>query len=350
MAPSRTLLRHTGSRTACLLAALLLSQVALPVAWAEPDLTTLKNAQSPLSARVKTPLHMESAKEGSPFTACLDQAVAYQTGLLPAGSYLVGELERVRPSRRFGRPGYFQIRLHSLTYPDGQTVSLSADEPQAPRKADILRRRVYHPKAQRAGGLLKNNLASSTVGAATTVTLTAVGTFAMPYALGARVVAGALYEGFAGDKSRGPLKRLAIGGFRGTGLPGIYHFLRKQPAPVFELDDPIALTLGPVQTQALFAQHPNPEVSWRNAGFYGLDWTQPQALHAYADLARQLSTPPPQTLAQEPPAAPSSEALPAADTPPPQAMQAPALYAAPASQPPAALLCPESNTVVSPSS
>ncbi|MBK8190477.1 MAG: hypothetical protein IPK79_08515 [Vampirovibrionales bacterium] len=266
-----------------------------PVAAQEPAVT-LSSLEAPIVARVQTPLHLEGIKVGDPFTAQVPQDLFYQTGLIPAGSYLVGEVERARASRHFGRPGYFQIRFNAVTYPDGETFVLaqntSTGKGAREKKSALMQRRFYHPKAKRAGGILKNNLASSSVGMATTITLTALGTMAFPYALGARVAAGAVYEGFWGDKSRSPGKRVLVGGFRGTGVPGAYQFLRKQPSPAFELNDPIAIRLPSNQSQTLFSHRRNPDVDWRNAGFCALDWSQPASLQTYAALAKQLSKPP----------------------------------------------------------
>ncbi len=257
--------------------------MAAAPAWSDVLVTDL---DEPVSVILQTPLDVTRDEAGKKYEAVFDDDYTYLTGMIPQGTRIYGTVEKLRESKRFGRPGYFRLSVDKITFPDGTPCPLSKEE------LDELDQKVHHPDAQTKKRIFKSNMASTIAGSTTSVTLHAVGVFAFPYAVGARVLAGAVYEGVAGDKEQPLTKRLGKGAYKGTGIPGAIHFVKKSPNPVYEPGDAIALRMDPEALAELFAATPNPDADWYMADFSQYDWEDHDRLTFYMNMAEQLNRDP----------------------------------------------------------
>ncbi len=256
------------------------------VSWGDMVVEDLK---TPVTAVLQEELSVETTQAGSSFTAITQEDYLYKTSILPAGSRIIGKVEKVKKSKRLGRPGYLQLKITQVEFPDGQIFTMPETVLNKRNKEKKVKaQRHYHPEAKTKSGMMKSNMVSMIAGSSTTIALTSVGTFSSPYALGARVVAGAIWEGFKGDKQKPLYKRLAKGGWRGTGVPGMYYYIKKEPNPNFEANADIELHMNPYAYEELLKANANPDADWENPDFKRVKWDDYDSLDNYAKMAEQL--------------------------------------------------------------
>ncbi len=271
----------------------LLSGFAIQKSWSD---VVVENLKTPLTATLEKALNIEKGTEaGDTFIAVTQEDYFYQTSLLPAGSRMVGTVEKVRKSKRLGRPGYLQLRINQVEFPDGSTFIMpekirakNKKNTKSKKMKKVKAQRLYHPKAKTKGGMMKSNMAAMIAGSTTTIALTSVGTFSSPYALGARIITGAVWEGIKGDKEKPLYKRMGKGGWRGSGVPGIYHFVKKEPNPTFDAQSEIQLHITPQVYAELLEANKNPDVDWEKADFKRVTWDDYESIERYAKMTEQL--------------------------------------------------------------
>jgi hypothetical protein len=89
---------------------------------AETDIS----AGTPLTIRLKTSISSRTSHPGDSFHAVLDEPIALQgTGVVPAGTFLTGEVVAVNRSARLHSPAYLRLKLASMAL-DGKTVAIQS--------------------------------------------------------------------------------------------------------------------------------------------------------------------------------------------------------------------------------
>jgi hypothetical protein len=252
---------------------LLVSSVAIqnPVVWADEQSGTLNTAKAvkdlrdPVTVEVQSVLSVKQSKENDVFEATLDQDYASGDRLIPKGTVIRGFVTEVKPSRHFGRPGSVSISLKEAVLPSGEVHSFKVPQTSV----------VRHNKAATVPKLLRNALPFMAVGLADGIPLAAATDLAayvvMPISAGARMTAGAIWEGSKKD-DRPMHHKIGYGMLRGTGFTGVKAFVTKQPEPNFmpvgqqqaaiesDHDNQTKLKLGGQNTQDLFEfslKHPS---------------------------------------------------------------------------------------------
>lgn len=225
------------------------------VSWAAPAMSAeepLKNLNDPLAVELKSPLGVDTSKAGDAFETILTETYEYHGKDLPSGTLLKGQVTKVAPSRPFARPGYILLDVKQAVYPGGETLEFN--DPHYPKQEKA----IHHPKAVTLGKLVKSALPFTAVSVADSIPLKyAVGMSSgliIPISLGARMLVGAVWElNKKEGRDRSVARKISYGMLRGTGLPGAYSFLKKSPAPNYQVGEKIDLPLDSKKTADLFS-------------------------------------------------------------------------------------------------
>lgn len=83
-------------------------------------------AGTPLTIRLKTSISSRTSHPGDSFQAVLDEPIVLQgTRVVPAGTFLTGEVVALNRSARLHSPAYLRLKLASMAL-DGKTVSVQS--------------------------------------------------------------------------------------------------------------------------------------------------------------------------------------------------------------------------------
>lgn len=203
-----------------------------PAVWADEQSSPLntakevKDLRDPVTVDVQSIVSVKQSKENDVFEATLDQDYTSGDRVIPKGTLIRGFVTDVQPSRNFGRPGSVSISLKEAVLPSGEVHTFKVPQTSV----------VRHNKAATVPKLLRNALPFMAVGLADGIPLAAATDLAayvvMPISAGARMTAGAIWEGSKKD-DRPMHRKIGYGMLRGTGYTGAKAFITKQPEPHF---------------------------------------------------------------------------------------------------------------------
>ncbi|MBX2861505.1 MAG: hypothetical protein KTR14_09725 [Vampirovibrio sp.] len=212
---------------------------------------TVTDPAAPIQVELQNALDTKIHPAGKPFVAVLKENYRFNGKVVPAWTKFEGEIADLKTGRRFGREGWMSLKVNAVVFPNGK------------RHDFAWRPEEYQTELEDAGKKTrkkesKRNLpvALSRVGA--TVGATVVGVAALPVSLGVGAAVATRQE-FKDDEThdRTVGQKVKKGLWRGTGIPGFLHFVKKSPSPRFEVGQMIELHLGPSMTQELFTAAPN---------------------------------------------------------------------------------------------
>lgn len=212
---------------------------------AQADTKALPDLSDPVTVEVQSVVSVKESHEKDVFEAVLDHEYTNGDRTIPAGTKVRGYVTSVKPSRNFGRPGSVSIALKEAVFPNGDV-----HEFKVPHTAV-----VRHEKAATVPKLLKNALPFMAVGLADGIPLAAAtelgAVVVMPISAGARMTAGAIWEGSKKDE-RHIGRKIGYGMLRGTGFTGARAFVMKQPETNYSPADHTKIKLGKQNTQDMF--------------------------------------------------------------------------------------------------
>lgn len=203
---------------------------------------TLRSLRQGMTVTLKNHIDTVTTPPGTSFEAVLPEPVRYRKYTLPADTRFRGQVQRVAPSKHFGRPGYLLLDVQEATLPNGTRVNLD----QYPD-----RNRKFYPYGDRnLATLIANQVPYSAAGYGLSIPLrTSASVKLLPAAaagLGIRSGVGALFW-LVRPKMHGQpiMYRLAKGILEGSGATKPAEFIGKYPDPVFLPGDSIKLYFPP---------------------------------------------------------------------------------------------------------
>jgi|GEM_PF-4413986 len=189
--------------------------------------------------QIRTPLNVQTTLDGSTFEGITRENYYYQNFSIPEGTLLSGHVHRIKPSRRFTRPGYLQLDIEQAKFPSGRIVQLSHSSDESLHT--LRTHKLTHPEAVRFPVLLEMGLGLTAGSAAVDIPVKIITGWSFAIILGVgtgvRIIEGIAAEYLPGERRRHNHtgdswpKRYTHGFLRGIGAMGVYYLFKLSPNP-----------------------------------------------------------------------------------------------------------------------
>jgi hypothetical protein len=135
-------------RKNALVAFILLSTLGLEALANLPVKAALqqRDITGPITLKFHQQLDSAYSHIGDPFRATVTSTSCYQRHCIPAGTTFSGFVMEVKPSRKIHRPGYLDLQVGSIHYPDGR--HLAYDSASKRRNIRLMSPEAYTVKRQ----------------------------------------------------------------------------------------------------------------------------------------------------------------------------------------------------------
>jgi hypothetical protein len=219
----------------------------------------LKKPDKTLYVTCKDGLTSPKAANATPddtFTMALAYDTTYAGHTLPAGTEIDGQILKHRESRFLGHAGYVDWKILGVRYPDGHSLLFQDESRPSPHEI-----RIHHPKSYTSKTMARGAWPFTVVGVADTIILGAATNLSnlaiMPISVGARMALGSIMETTRKPKpdetdDRSFMHKAGYGAWRGTGLPGLYKFVKRSPEAACDPGQPFRIRLSEPTAMAVF--------------------------------------------------------------------------------------------------
>jgi hypothetical protein len=204
-----------------------------------------KTVTGPIVLRFYNALNSANVTVGDPFKATVTETSCYQGSCINKGTMLSGFVMEAKSSRKIHRPGYMDLQVVSVDYPDGR--HLRYQDTNTKRNIRLMSPEAYTVKDQlveQVPSLLGATAVVVPLALASSLTAGAI----IPLGFAGAIIASGIQEGIQtrrGLAHGSPLERTGRVVARGTVLPYVgYKATQLSPEAAVNVGDAVALRPG----------------------------------------------------------------------------------------------------------